>query len=358
MLETKPMIRIQNEYRSLLSFYEKDIRQKNISDFKLKALFSEVKTFWYKNYSAILFFLNNLEYEDNVAFLAGAVSTDIANGGHMGFALLGKLRIINDPLTKMNPFFIGDGLPINYERIKNYVYTVTIDMLEILDNFGKDFWIIPTDNIDTKSRSDQFRELSKLADSCLLAAFDYKYDSIDALTDANHSFESIEKEANPNALAGLVYSSIKDTELPLRERIERYCTDVMDYSALKHQFSEAEIFIMVTTQNIMQCLDIFLTASEYKMTPYIRNDVVIAYLSVFEAIITHLISPEILTECIVAYIAQRKFNFTTYSYEEFINTFGNGILVNKVILALKEKGLLYPNARPNDIANLLDKYYL
>lgn len=145
--------------------------------------------------------------------------------------------------------------------------------------------------------------------------------------------------------------------MPLRERVVKYCTDVMDYDMLKSQFSEVQIFIMATTQHIMQCLDIFLTASEFKITPFIRSDVVIAYLSLLETVITHLISPETLTKCIVAYMAQAKFNFTNYSYEVFINAFGNGILVNKVVLELKENGKLFPEARPTDIANLLEKYY-
>ena len=86
MLEVKPIIRIQKEYRMLLSMYEQDIRAKSISDFKLKALFTEIKVFWYRNRSYIHFFLNNIKFEDEVAFLAAAIYVDIPNDGHKEFA--------------------------------------------------------------------------------------------------------------------------------------------------------------------------------------------------------------------------------------------------------------------------------
>lgn len=111
MIEIKPIIRIQTEYRSLLAYYEKDIRQNNISNTKLKALFTEVETFWYKNKSVIRFFLNNLDYNDDVAFLAGAVHADAKNYGYIEFSLLGALRIINDPLSKMSTFLKVMGYP-------------------------------------------------------------------------------------------------------------------------------------------------------------------------------------------------------------------------------------------------------
>lgn len=357
MIERKPIVRIQTEYRSLLAYYEKDIRQNNISNTKLKALFTEVEAFWYKNKSAIRFFLNNLDYHDDVAFLAGAVHADAKNCGHIEFSLLGTLRIINDPLSKMSAFFKSDGLPINYARVRNYVNTVTMDMLDLMDNCGDQFIFIPTDSIVQKDHIEQIKELSKIANNCLLAAFDYKYESIATLIAANPSYESIEKEANPNALSAFVYTAISDTEIPLRKRIEQYCSNHMDYIVLRRGHSEAQIFVMFTTQYIMQCLDIFLTASEFKITPYIRSDVIIAYLSLLEPIVTQLIDPEALTKCIIAYLAQTLFDFTTYTYEEFLNKFGNGILVNKVLLALKDKGTLYPIAKPSDIAKHLDYYY-
>lgn len=67
MIESKPIIRIQKEYRELIAIYKDDLMKQSLSDFRLKALLEEVKIFWYKNKSIVFFFLNNLEYADNVS---------------------------------------------------------------------------------------------------------------------------------------------------------------------------------------------------------------------------------------------------------------------------------------------------
>mgnify|MGYP000901809199 FL=1 len=48
MFEIKPLRRIQYDYRELLRGYEAEIREKNLSDYRLKALFEEIKIYWFK----------------------------------------------------------------------------------------------------------------------------------------------------------------------------------------------------------------------------------------------------------------------------------------------------------------------
>lgn len=337
MFEIRPLRRIQLGYRELLRGYEDEIRKKNITDFRLKALFEEVKIFWFKNQEYVSFLLENIEYSDDVAFLAGAVYVDIANAGHIDFSLLGSKRIINDPLLKMRVFFIkGDMLPFDFSRIKNYVYKVGTDLIDLLDNFSHDFFVIPFGYVDSMIGTERLKELSTLANKCLLAAFDYKYSTLENMADDNSTFEDIERNLNKNVLSAFVYISADDAELSLRDRIEQYCKDMMDYQALKEQQTEPEIFILVTIQNIMQCLDIFITATEYKVIPFIRNDVVFCYLASLLKVIEEIMNPEILNKCIIAYVAQKRYDFSPKSYCEFIKEIGNGILINQVMMALKD----------------------
>ena len=357
MLEVKPIARIQKEYRMLLSMYEQDIRTKKISDFKLKALFTEVKVFWYRNRSYVNFFLNNIKLEDDVAFLAGAVYVDILKDGHKEFALLGRKRIINDPLSKMSVFFKNDALQINYDRIKNYVYTVTIDLFEMLDSYSEDFWVVPLSDIDESDHRLHIKELSSLAHSCILATFHDQYSSVEEFLHENDTYEDIEKHANQHALAGFVYTSMSDSKLSLRERVQKYCMNTMNFDELKKLYSESEIFLMISTQQIMQCFDIFLAAAEHKMVPFIRNDVVLCYLGLFFDLISHIVDQEILNRTIIAYIAQSRYDFGKIPYKEFIKNTGNNILVNRVLYQLKTMNQLFPTVQLNDIAQLLDTYY-
>lgn len=357
MLEVKPIIRIQKEYRMLLAMYEQDIRAKGISDFKLKALFTEVKVFWYRNRSYINFFLNNIKFEDDVAFLAGAVYVDILNDGHKEFSLLGRKRIINDPLSKMSIFFKNDALPINYERIKNYVYTVTVDLLEMLDYYSEDFWIVPLNDINEDDHRRHIKELSSLAESCILAAFENQYSSIEEFLHENSTYEDIEKHVSQHALEYFVYTAVSDSKLSLRERVQKYCMNTMNSDELKKTHREPEIFLMVSTQLIMQCFDIFLTAAEYKIVPFIRNDVVFCYLGLFFNLISQIVDQETLNRTIIAYIAQSRYDFGKIPYQEFIKNTGNNILVNRVLYQLKTMNRLFPTVQLNDIAKLLDTYY-
>lgn len=358
MFEIKPLRRIQYDYRELLRGYEAEIREKNISDYRLKALFEEIKIYWFKKCEYVSFLLNNIEYTDDVAFLAGAVCVDIENQGHIEFALLGSRRIVNDPLSKMSSFFGGDALPLNYHRIKNYVYNVGTDLISLLDNFSDDFYVIPFKYMDNDSEVKRLKELSSFAKTCLLAAFDYKYNTLEDMTAENASFEDIERNLNKNALCAFVYLSADDTKLSLRERIEQYSEDMMDYEALKERQTEPETFILLTIQNIMQCLDIFITASEYKMVPFIRNDVVFCYLTAFLNAIKKIVTPETLNKCIIAYVAQKRFDFCQQSYNEFIKEFGNGTLINQVLEVLKNSNRLFPTASLTDIAAVLEEKYV
>lgn len=357
MLEVKPIIRIQKEYRRLLAVYEQDIKSKSISDFKLKALFTEVKVFWYRNRSYIHFFLNNIKFEDDVAFLAAAIYLDIRNDGHKEFALLGRKRIIDDPLSKISTFFKEDALPINYDRIKNYVYTVAIDLLEMLDCYGEDFWVLPLSDINEGDHKLHIKGLSSLAQSCILCAFGNQYSSIEDFLHENTAYEDIEKHISQHALAGFVYTSVSDSKLSLRERVQKYCIDVMNFDVLKKMYSEPEIFLITSSQHIMQCLDIFLIAAEYEIVPFIRNDVVLCYLGTFFGLISQIVDQEIINRTIIAYIAQSRYDFRKIYYQEFINNIGNNILVNRVLSNLKATNQLFPTAQLNDIAKLIDTYY-
>lgn len=356
MIESKPIIRIQKEYRELLAVYEEDLKQKSISDFKLKALFEEVKIFWYKNKSVISFFLNNLEFIDDVSFLAGAGYVDLPNNGHIDFTLLGKKRIINDPLSKISTFFQTDSSIFNYDEIKKYLYTSARDLFDVLDFWSEDFWVLPLDNITVQEHTQKMKELMILSQKCILELFDSQYETINIFLENNATFEDVEMHLNPSVLSCLVYSAASDTGLSLRKRIEKFCQETLDYNKIKSRISEPEIFLNVTTQNIMQCVNIFLTAQEYKIVPFIRNDIVIYYLTFLVNSISHIVDQDMLNRCIIAYIAQVKYDFSHMSYNDFVDTFGNGKLVNTVLDQMKLKDTLFPYATPNTIGTILDQY--
>ena len=105
MVELNTIKRIMNNYRVLLERYEEKLESFTILDYK--KLIGEVKMFWYRNRKSIEYFVSHIAENDKVAFLAGAVRLDIASNGHYEYILVGRVRLINEPLLKMAIFYNG-----------------------------------------------------------------------------------------------------------------------------------------------------------------------------------------------------------------------------------------------------------
>ena len=110
MIELKSIKRIMNEYKILLEKYEDKIENFTIADYK--KLIGDVKMFWYRNHKSIEYFISHITEDDRVAFLAGAVRLDIGNNGHYEYVLVGKIRLVNEPLLKMAIFYNGKKMKL------------------------------------------------------------------------------------------------------------------------------------------------------------------------------------------------------------------------------------------------------
>ena len=75
MIEIEPLRKINKQYRELLEKYEDIIEIIEIED--IKRLIGEVRLFWYRQQKFINYFISNIEKNDEVAYLAGAVRLDI-----------------------------------------------------------------------------------------------------------------------------------------------------------------------------------------------------------------------------------------------------------------------------------------
>ena len=70
--------------------------------------------FWYRNRKSIEYFVSHITEDDKVAFLAGAVRLDIVSNGHYEYILVGRVRLINEPLLKMAILYNGTEDEINF----------------------------------------------------------------------------------------------------------------------------------------------------------------------------------------------------------------------------------------------------
>lgn len=68
---------MMKEYLDILEKYEDKIEQFELED--IKKLIGEVRLFWYRQENYIRYFLSNIEKDDDVTYLSGAVRLDIKN---------------------------------------------------------------------------------------------------------------------------------------------------------------------------------------------------------------------------------------------------------------------------------------
>lgn len=109
---------MMKEYLDILEKYEDKIEQFELED--IKKLIGEVRLFWYRQENYIRYFLSNIEKDDDVTYLSGAVRLDIKNWGHSEFVLVKGVRIINDPILKMSTFYYGTDKEINFQTTNRY----------------------------------------------------------------------------------------------------------------------------------------------------------------------------------------------------------------------------------------------
>lgn len=87
----------------------------------IKRLIGEVRLFWYRQQTCVTYLLSNIEKDDNVAYLAGAMRLDIVNDGHFDFALVGNYRVINDPIVRFTSFYFRTESEINFDYLNKYL---------------------------------------------------------------------------------------------------------------------------------------------------------------------------------------------------------------------------------------------
>ena len=174
MIEIKIINQISLQYLSLLEKYKS---YKSMSMDDCKHLIGEIKLFWYRHKRSVLYFLNNIEADDEVSFLAGAVKLDILSNGHYKYIISGKYRIINDPFLKFSVFYSCSAEDIQSSYFNKYLCGCVNDLITMLKSYPEDFYVLPIEYIDTKTMNSYSSELIQTAEKIVLSMFSNAYDS-------------------------------------------------------------------------------------------------------------------------------------------------------------------------------------
>lgn len=351
MVEMKPLKRMMNEYKTLLEKYELDLEDFDITDYK--KLIGEVKMFWYRNQRYVDYFITHITEKDEVAFLAGAVRLDIANNGHFEYVLVGKKRLINDPLLKMSSFYRGRKEEINFEYTNQYLRECIQDMLILFREYPEDFYILPIEFINATEGDEYYSTLIDVSERIILSMFTVEYENVQQLYGDNSSYEDIEGKLLPHIREQLFFDDLKDIKLSLRDRCQKYINANGNIMPLVKKLNEAHLFFMLVSQYFMQAFSIIVTMKNYHMIPFIRNDISFQYFSmIFHSNIMNEFSEQDYMNTYIPYVIQKAFDFSDREYQYIAEHIGNGKMITAIMNSF-EKGRV---PLPNEIVKCVEAY--
>lgn len=258
---------IQTEYRFILEKILDHVSPDDISD----AILDEINLFWATRLEVVDLYLRNLSPTLDAYAFTGATFLDLEELEHYSFMLLGDIHILDDQayiyaniVTKVkNPEFT--------QKMRKQIVNSIRSNLEILSKYGDYILILPL-----RSSKPEYRDLIvKNMNSVFLDLFKNPPASME---DYFASYKTIDDVCNglrddiPNAL---VLSDTNDISKPFRERLDIAQKDKS--FSLSTDESAGFQFWRIVGGHLGQALDIILSCSIYKITPYIRYSVAFHY---------------------------------------------------------------------------------
>lgn len=335
MVELKPIKRIMNDYRVLLERYEANLENFTIADYK--RLIGDVKMFWYRNKKSIDYFISHITEDDKVAFLAGAVRLDIVNNGHYDYVLVGKIRLINEPLLKMATFYNGTEDEINFEYTNEYVKKCIQDALILLRDYTDDFYILPIEYIAVHDGEEYHSVLSKAAENMILSMFSIEYNNVQDFYAKNQTYEDIENNLLPQIKEQLIFDGLEDVNMPLRDKCNNYLKSNGHIMPIMKNMGESQLFYLLVVQFCMQAIGIVMTMEVHHMIPFIRNDVVFQYFTILsQSNLSSEFTEQKYLNTYVPYVVQKAFDFSDKEYGFVKKHMGNGKMIEVIIYSFEE----------------------
>lgn len=341
MVELKPIKRIMDAYRALLERYEADLEKFTIANYK--RLIGDVKMFWYRNRKSIDYFISHITEDDEVAFLAGAVRLDIVNNGHYEYILVGRIRLINEPLLKMATFYSGTEDEINFEYTNQYVQECIRDVLLLLREYTDDFYILPLEYITVNDGEEYHSVLSKAAENMILSMFSTEYNDVRDFYTKNKTYEDIENNLLPQIKEQLIFDGLEDLKMPLRDRCTNYLKSNGHIMPIMKNMGEAQLFYLLVVQFCMQAIGILMTMDVHHMIPFIRNDVVFQYFTIlFQSNLSSKFTEQKYLNTYIPYVVQKAFDFSDKEYSFVKTHMGNGKMIEAIINSIEEGKIPLP----------------
>jgi hypothetical protein len=298
--------RSQKEYLDLLLLYKDRVQADDLSVVEICGLLDEVKSFWLKKLKAIEFELEELRENRTCFLLSGAIFLNVTEHEHYYFKSLGDCHIISDPFSRFEMIFRHPEEKINSAFTIDHFREAFLDTLEVLTTYKEYFYILPIQEIAIEDSEQHLKLIDGFFWRFISSVFNDEFDDYEDFYEKYKSFEEIEAGLNSNIRESLVFTDLRDRELTLRERVEKFNDLHKNLSSAITFETDAQRFILAVYSYIAQVADILSVCSALGINPYIRFDITFIYFSIVMRTFTEDVNlRRMIEKTIVAYVFYR-----------------------------------------------------
>lgn len=327
--------RSQDEYFDLLLQFEEYVQAADISVVKICALLDEVKCFWLKRLKPLEFELEEIAESQTCLVLAGAISLDASEYEHFFFKSLGDFHIIPDPFSKLEMIFRQPVDLINGTDTVKYFTEAFNNTIEILKTYKGYFYILPIQEIAAVDSQKHSELINMIFWKFVSSIFNDDFKNNNDFQKKFKSFEEMEAGLSNHVRDYLVFNDLRDRNLSIRKRIEKFSDQFKKISFGINNKSDAENFLLAIYSYIAQIGDILIVCSLLRLTPYIGSDITFTYFTLIMNVFTDDEDLRRMIErtlvCYLFYKTIDESRFENFTFSDYYTRLKNKSLLDSIL---------------------------
>lgn len=264
------MNKYNNDYKELLETLNAQIETDN-----LKYILDEAFVFWNMHKNLIQLFLKNISNNYDTYLFTGATFLDCDDYEHFPFVVLGKVHIIDDPVSKYIKIINSNMSSKFKKKMKEQIILAIQDNLKVLELEKSNIFVLPVTFFNLFDESQKL--IRNLANEFMINLFKEKITK-EELIKKNYSLDIFQDQIKDEVKNILIFSDYNDFNLELKERYNRYCQQ--NILPFNKETNDIEKFYFIVYGFFMQALEIVATCMEYEIVPYLRYDISFHYFSI------------------------------------------------------------------------------
>lgn len=261
------IIEIQNQYLELL----KRINFKELPNKDFDSAIESIKIFWMRNKSAIFLFMTYHcpELETYVHTGNGMISID--DREHYTFVMLGKLHIVDDPISKVSFYKTYDT---NQEFKQNLILNVrqrAEKTIKLLEDFRDKILVLPFSSLLVEV--DDFINAEEL----FFSMFVDNSITNDNILQKFNSIDELITKIHPAWAHTITFSDSENVTPPLSQRFYSFL-ESPNNPLMNSSINEILIFKAIVISHIKFCITILERSILFKFIPFVQSPIIFRYI--------------------------------------------------------------------------------